>query len=97
MKIQSVSIYVDIAKFDDFLENADIDRTQAVYHMTYIFFESSFGKVYMCQVLSMSDMCATFYWGVSFCPQPHPPIRTQPWKPPSWIGFKAKTIQDFYK
>ena len=44
MKIQSISVFLDIAKFDDFQgKNADV--TQWVCHMSHIFFESSLGKV----------------------------------------------------
>ena len=44
--MQSVSVFLDITKFADFwLKNADVSRTQRVYHMIYIFFGSSLGKV----------------------------------------------------
>ena len=44
--MQSISVFLDIAKFADFLlKNADVSRTQGAYHMIHIFFGSSLGKV----------------------------------------------------
>ena len=41
-----MSVFVDIAKFTNFLsENADVSRTQGVFHMIHTFFGSSLGKV----------------------------------------------------
>ena len=41
--MDSTSVFLDIAKFADFrLKNADVSRTQGVYH---IVFGSSLGKV----------------------------------------------------
>ena len=46
MKIQSISVFLDIAKFADFrCKNADVSRTQRVCHVIHIFFGSSLGKV----------------------------------------------------
>ena len=44
--MQSISAFLDIAKFADFQwKNADVRRTQEVCHVTHIFFGSSLGKV----------------------------------------------------
>ena len=49
--MQSISVFLDIAKFADFRwKNADVSRTQGVCHVIYIFFESSLGKVQLYQV-----------------------------------------------
>ena len=44
-QIQSISVFVDIAKFADVWKNGHISRTVEVYHMIYIFFGSFLGKV----------------------------------------------------
>ena len=44
--MQSIGVFFDITKVADFRwENDDVSRTQGVYHMIYILFESSLGKV----------------------------------------------------
>ena len=44
--MQSISVSLDKTKVADFrLKNADISRTQVVFHVIYIFFGSSLGKV----------------------------------------------------
>ena len=49
--MQSISVFLDIAKFNDFpWKNADAGRTQGVCHLIYIFFGSSSAKVYVYQV-----------------------------------------------
>ena len=45
--MKSISVFLDIAKFTYFC------RTQGVCHVIHIFFGSSFGKVYLRQVLSL--------------------------------------------
>ena len=46
MKIGSISVFLDVAKFADFWgKNADVSRTQGISHLIYIFFVSSLGKV----------------------------------------------------
>ena len=46
IKMQSVSVFLDIAKFADSpWKNADARRTQGVCHLIYIFFGSSSAKV----------------------------------------------------
>ena len=46
MKIQSISVFLDVAKFTDFWrKNADVSRIQGACHVIYIFFVSSLGKV----------------------------------------------------
>ena len=46
MKIQSISVFLDIAKFADFhWKNADLSKKQVVCHVIHIFSGSSLGKV----------------------------------------------------
>ena len=46
IKMQSMSVFLDIAQFADFLrKNAGFSRTQGVCHVVHIFFGSSLGKV----------------------------------------------------
>ena len=45
-EIQSISVFLDVAKFADFwFKNADVSRTQWIYHVIDIFPGSSLGKV----------------------------------------------------
>ena len=44
--MQSISVFLDIAKFADFrLINTDVNKIQGVYRVIYIVFGSSLGKV----------------------------------------------------
>ena len=44
--MQSVFVFLGIAKFADFRKkNADVSRTQVVFHVIDIFFGTSLGKV----------------------------------------------------
>ena len=44
--MQSKSVFLDKAKFADFQwKNADVRRTQTVYHVIHMFFGSSLGKI----------------------------------------------------
>ena len=44
--MQSVSVFLDIAKVADFRwKNADASRTQVVCHVVYMFFKSSLSKI----------------------------------------------------
>ena len=46
MKIQSLSVFLDIAKFADFAwKTTDVSRTKGECHVVYILFGSSLGKV----------------------------------------------------
>ena len=46
MKIQSICVFLDVAKFADLrLKNADVSRTQEMYYVIYEFFGYSLGKV----------------------------------------------------
>ena len=46
MKMQSISVFLDIAKFADFWwKNADVSRNQRVCHVISTIFRSSLGKV----------------------------------------------------
>ena len=45
-KMQSISVFLDIAKFAEFqLNYVDVSRTDGVCHMIHTFFGPSFGKV----------------------------------------------------
>ena len=58
IEMQSTSVYLDIAKFANFKwKNPDVSRTQGLFHVINIFFGSSLGKVPLCEVLSLQDMC----------------------------------------
>ena len=52
MKMQSIA--------DFRWSKADFSRTQEVCHVIHTFFGSSLGKVYLCQVLSLQDICDRF-------------------------------------
>ena len=64
--MQSIYVFLDIAKFADFrLKNADVSRNQGVCHVIHIFFRSSLGKVtvpnftivgYVWQILGRGDL-----------------------------------------
>ena len=43
--MQSISVFLDITKFDFRLKNADVIRTRRVCHMIYMFYGYSLGKV----------------------------------------------------
>ena len=44
--MQSISVFLDIAKFSNFQwKNADVSRTQSLFHVIDIFFGSSSRKV----------------------------------------------------
>ena len=52
--MQSLSVFLDIAKFVDFgWLNANVSRTQGVCHVIYVFFGSSLGIEKLCQVSSL--------------------------------------------
>ena len=43
--MESISVFFDIAKFSNFcLKNADVSKTQGLFHVTNIVFVSSLGK-----------------------------------------------------
>ena len=43
--MQTISVFFDIAKFDNFqLKNTDVSKTQRLFHVIIIFFVSSLGK-----------------------------------------------------
>ena len=80
--MQSISIFPDAAKFADLRwKNADVSRSQEVWHMIYIFFGSSLGI----NVLSFvrCRICVTDFRKGRFLS----PIREQPQKDPSRIGL----------
>ena len=46
MEIQSISVFLNLAKFDDFrLKDADVSRTQGLCYVIHIFCGSSLSKV----------------------------------------------------
>ena len=46
LKMQFISVFLDIAKFANFrCRNADVSKTQDMFHVIYIFFRFSLGKV----------------------------------------------------
>ena len=46
LKMKSLSVFLDITKVaDSWSKIADISRTHGLYHVIYIFFRSSLGKV----------------------------------------------------
>ena len=52
--MKSIYVFLDITKVTDFRwKNADVNRSQGVRHVTYMFFGSSLGKVLLCQVSSL--------------------------------------------
>ena len=56
--MQSISVFLDIAKFADFQrKNDDVSRTHGLCQVIHRLFGSSLGKVYLCQVSSLQDMC----------------------------------------
>ena len=59
----------------------------------YIFFGSSLGKVWLCQVFIIVGYVTNFRGGGLFIHPPPPtahPFREQHWKGPSWIGLKKR-------
>ena len=81
--MQSMSVFLDIAKFAGFWwKGADVSKTERLCHVIHIFFGSTLGKVYMCELSSLQDMCDRFLGGggggflfplsVSSPEQPHP-------------------------
>ena len=56
-----ISVFLDVAKFANFWwKYADISRTQGMPRMIHIVFGSSLGKIKLCQLSSLLDMCARF-------------------------------------
>ena len=52
--MQSIFVFLDTTKVAEFRwKEANVSRTQRVFHVIYTFFESSLGKVYLCQVSSL--------------------------------------------
>ena len=86
--MQSISVFLNIAKFADFRwKNADVSRTQGVWHDSYMFW------IFFWQGITVPSFiivgCVTdFRDGGPFCP---PPIREQPQKSPSWIGLTTSS------
>ena len=59
--MQSMFVFLDIAKFTDFrLKNADVSRTEGPRHVIRLISASSLCKVLLCQVSSLQDMSDRF-------------------------------------
>ena len=83
--MQSISVFLDITKIAVFRwKNADLSRTQAVFHVIYKFFRSYLGKrFHYCRIFVTEFR---FGWGGgAFW---HSSIHEQPQKGPFWIGLK---------
>ena len=81
--MQSVSVFLDVAKVADFQwKSADVNRTQGVCHVIHTFFGSSLGKLYNCAMFHHCRICVThFREGGLFASPPHPPA-LHPWAAP---------------
>ena len=89
-KKQSISVFLDITKFANFWwKNADISWTQEVCHVIH-FFLSSLGKVWLCHVSSLQEMCDRILEGGDLFA---PSIREQPQKCPFWIGLTRLPVK----
>ena len=82
--MQSTSVFLDITKIAVFRwKNADLSRTQAVFHVIYKFFRSYLGKrFHYCRIFVTEFR---FGGGGAFW---HSSIHEQPQKGPFWIGLK---------
>ena len=82
--MQSISVFLDITKIAVFRwKNADLSRTQAVFHVIYKFFRSYLGKrFHYCRIFVTEFR---FGGGGAFW---HSSIHEQPQKGPFWIGLK---------
>ena len=59
--MQSISVFFDIGKLVEFRrKTADVSRTQGVCHVIQVLFGSSLGKVQLCQISSLQNMCDRF-------------------------------------
>ena len=81
--MQSVSVFLDIAKIADFqLKNADVSRTHRMCHVIHIF-RSSLGKVYNCVKFHHYRICVTDFREGAFLA---PPIHA------SWAATKKPIL-----
>ena len=82
IKIQFVSLFLDITKFDDFQwKNADVSRTQGMCQVICIVFESSLSKVWL------SSFIIGYVWQIL-------ERLEQPRRRPSWIELKFQINSD---
>ena len=58
--MQSISVFLNIAIFADFGEKMLMSAELRVCHLIHMFFGSSLGKVQLCLVSSLQDMCDRF-------------------------------------
>ena len=58
-----ISVFLGIRKFADFFvkNNADASRTQVVFHVIYIFYGYSLGKVHNCAKCHHCRICKTYF------------------------------------
>ena len=67
------------------MKNADVSRTQGLYHVIHLFFGSSLDKFHLCRKCVID-----FRERGHFNPPPLPPVSEQPRKGPFWIGLIHK-------
>ena len=85
--MQSISIFFNIAKYTGFRwKNADVSRTQRMYHVTHIFLGPSLGKVQLCQFSSFRVCVTNFREGVFLVPHP--------WADPKWPGLDGCGLRE---
>ena len=59
--MQFISVFLDITKVADLrLKSPDASKTHGVCHVIFIIFGSGLGKVQLCQISSLKDMCDRF-------------------------------------
>ena len=58
--MQSIPVFLNITIFADFGEKMLMSLELRVCHVIHMFFGSSLGKVQLCQVSSLQDMCDRF-------------------------------------
>ena len=72
--MQTISAFLDIAKFADFRwKNADVSRTQGMCHVIHIFFGFPLVERCNCAKFHHCRICVRDFLEVRpFCPPPHP-------------------------
>ena len=76
--MQSISVFLNVRRVVDFSgKNADVSRTHGLCHVINIFLGSFLGKVQLCKVSLLQDMCDRFQEGGDFL---HPSSVSSPEK-----------------
>ena len=89
IKMQSVSVFLDIAKLADFpWKSTDVSRTQGVCHVIHIFLDILWLR-YNCANFHHCRIYMTYFREEKPSHQPPSLMREQPWKSPSWIGLRT--------